>query len=180
MKTGMNRYVLITNNLTWTQAQTLCRTNYTDLMSIQDQTEYDAVVNQTSADTWIGLHRHGWYWTNTTNTFPIDWAYDQPDNYNWDENCGAFLDGLASDESCTAIKPFVCSACELHNLLYTTCAIVSVTIQGLRPSNPTLEHLEGSIMFHLQKIHIIIQIQSLDSKSSGTVIQPSHDITSVP
>uniref|UniRef100_UPI0037E766F5 layilin-like n=1 Tax=Semicossyphus pulcher TaxID=241346 RepID=UPI0037E766F5 len=58
-------FVLVEQNMTCEEAQSYCRENYTDLASVRNQTENDQIEPQgLSGDTWIGLCRDCWKWSD--------------------------------------------------------------------------------------------------------------------
>ncbi|KAG9278353.1 macrophage mannose receptor 1-like [Astyanax mexicanus] len=74
-------YHLITENKTWYEAQSYCRKNYTDLVSIRDQEQNEAVKiagMKTSDFFWIGLLRDDWEWTDGGRSAYRNWGDCQP------------------------------------------------------------------------------------------------------
>ncbi|KAG9278358.1 macrophage mannose receptor 1-like [Astyanax mexicanus] len=74
-------YHLITENKTWYEAQSYCRKNYTDLVSIRDQEQNEAVkkAGMKSSDFfWIGLLRDDWEWTDGGRSAYRNWGDGQP------------------------------------------------------------------------------------------------------
>uniref|UniRef100_A0A8C9RWZ6 C-type lectin domain-containing protein n=1 Tax=Scleropages formosus TaxID=113540 RepID=A0A8C9RWZ6_SCLFO len=67
----------------WTEAQSYCRENYTDL------TENDLIHNMTRNGTcvWIGLYRDYWQWSDQRNSSFRYWAPGKPTNYDGNEKC---------------------------------------------------------------------------------------------
>ncbi|XP_039507573.1 C-type mannose receptor 2-like [Pimephales promelas] len=102
----------------WTEAQSYCRHNHTDLASVRNQTENIKIQtfvqnNLISPDgAWIGLSRL-WVWSdNSTSTFK-HWYTDEPNiNENREDVCTAIdinqHQGRWVDDPCTARCPFVC------------------------------------------------------------------------
>ncbi|XP_060791484.1 macrophage mannose receptor 1-like [Neoarius graeffei] len=110
------RYVLVTQNMNWTEAQSYCREHYTDLTSVRNDTEnqkigslfspYDSGYNTV----WIGLYRTR-SWSDKSNSSFRNWKPGQPDNYRQNESCTAvaFNDsGKWTDENCSQVLPFLC------------------------------------------------------------------------
>ncbi|XP_049334957.1 macrophage mannose receptor 1-like [Astyanax mexicanus] len=74
-------YHLITENKTWYEAQSYCRKNYTDLVSIRDQEQNEAVkiAGMKSSDSfWIGLLRDDWEWADGGRSAYRNWDAGQP------------------------------------------------------------------------------------------------------
>ncbi|KAG9278357.1 macrophage mannose receptor 1-like, partial [Astyanax mexicanus] len=75
-------YHLITDqSLTWFKAQSYCRKNYTDLVSIRDQ-EQNEKVNKEGMNSrdpfWIGLLRDDWQWADGGRSAYRNWWDDHP------------------------------------------------------------------------------------------------------
>uniref|UniRef100_A0A8C9V9L1 C-type lectin domain-containing protein n=1 Tax=Scleropages formosus TaxID=113540 RepID=A0A8C9V9L1_SCLFO len=83
---GDQRYILINGAKTWKDAQRYCRENYTDLVSVRNQTENDLIHNMTRNGTWvwIGLYRDHWQWSDQRNSsfFPLILVQE---NKTWNE-----------------------------------------------------------------------------------------------
>ncbi|KAG9278354.1 macrophage mannose receptor 1-like [Astyanax mexicanus] len=74
-------YHLITENKTWYEAQSYCRKIYTDLVSIRDQEQNEAVkiAGMKSSDSfWIGLLRDDWEWADGGRSAYRNWGDSQP------------------------------------------------------------------------------------------------------
>ncbi|XP_017332277.2 putative C-type lectin domain family 20 member A [Ictalurus punctatus] len=107
-KTGNNRYIYISNTVQWSEAQAYCRQYHTDLASARDETENSFIQALVTGITWFGLIKDPWKWVDHTNFSTISWMSGQPDNGQWDENCGYIYMGEAADASCSDILPFFC------------------------------------------------------------------------
>ncbi|KAL7842619.1 hypothetical protein SRHO_G00243080 [Serrasalmus rhombeus] len=71
------KYHLISENMSWYEAQSYCRKNYTDLVSIRDQNQNEAVRTEgLKSDTsyWIGLLRDDWEWTDGGRSAYRNWV----------------------------------------------------------------------------------------------------------
>uniref|UniRef100_A0A8C9SGW9 C-type lectin domain-containing protein n=1 Tax=Scleropages formosus TaxID=113540 RepID=A0A8C9SGW9_SCLFO len=109
-------YVFINqNNTNWTEAQRYCRENYTDLVSVRNQTENDLIHNMFTSGTavWIGLYRDHWQWSDQRNSSFRYWAPGKPDSYDGNENCTVasitqILNGTWDDRQCGENHPFLC------------------------------------------------------------------------
>ncbi|KAL7851738.1 hypothetical protein AOLI_G00220940 [Acnodon oligacanthus] len=67
--------------MSWYEAQSYCRKSYTDLVSIRDQNQNEAVRTEglnSSTSFWIGLLRDDWDWTDGGRSAYRNWATDQP------------------------------------------------------------------------------------------------------
>ncbi|XP_062868161.1 macrophage mannose receptor 1-like [Trichomycterus rosablanca] len=116
-----NSYVWIYTSMTWKEAQSYCRTQYTDLASVRNETELQKILD-TSGDNpiWIGLYRNR-LWSDQSNSTFTYWSPEipsesrEPDNGRnvaWqygNQHCTAVDDsGWWRDENCLATFPFVC------------------------------------------------------------------------
>lgn len=124
-KTGADRFIGVASpQMTWTNAQTYCRTFYTDLASTLDQTDNNLLA-KVQGDSWIGLFRDTWKWSDGTIPAKNEprWALGQPDNHNNKENCGTVYGKDFADELCTDLNYCICyngkSFVKLHGI-YTT------------------------------------------------------------
>ncbi|KAK2872519.1 hypothetical protein Q8A67_022416 [Cirrhinus molitorella] len=107
-------YVLVYQYKTWTEAQSYCREQHTDLISIRNETEnwkiQDLSQRNTFINFWIGLYRIR-SWSDKSNSSFSNWRTGQPDNAGHSEYCTAvsFSDsGSFTDENCNTELPFIC------------------------------------------------------------------------
>ncbi|XP_017310747.2 putative C-type lectin domain family 20 member A [Ictalurus punctatus] len=134
-KTGADRYIYISTEMTWSDAQSYCRATYTDLASARDATENSIIQGLTFDYTWFGLFRDSWKWTDQTNFSTISWVYGEPDNYLGDENCGYIDNGEAADAQCSDILPFFCYS----DLVIPTQQTTAVTVPSTQAvTDPTV------------------------------------------
>uniref|UniRef100_A0A8B9I1R4 C-type lectin domain-containing protein n=1 Tax=Astyanax mexicanus TaxID=7994 RepID=A0A8B9I1R4_ASTMX len=105
--------------MNWTEAQKYCREKFTDLATIENQEEMDAVkatVNGTSGHFWIGLRQipeqqdGSWIWSDKSNPSYTDWNTGEPNSPEKD-NCVELWSESEyrwNDAGCTYPSPFVC------------------------------------------------------------------------
>uniref|UniRef100_A0A669BM91 C-type lectin domain-containing protein n=1 Tax=Oreochromis niloticus TaxID=8128 RepID=A0A669BM91_ORENI len=114
-------YHFVNQLMNWTEAQSYCRANFTDLVTIYNIDISQLLLSvspRISTWAWIGLYndRYSWKWSmegklfyvGSTHEFLI-WANDQPDCLNANEYCVA-LQGQTqmNDRPCGDSYPFLC------------------------------------------------------------------------
>lgn len=121
------QYYFVNTSLTWTNAQSVCRRDYTDLATIENTADVDAFLSTSSNYTgkaWIGLYEdliNSWKWSLNDSSFygPGEYTFrnfhpSQPDDYFGQQHCvrfyGSSIDSLGrwDDIGCSATMPFVC------------------------------------------------------------------------
>ncbi|KAI4886524.1 hypothetical protein NFI96_034120 [Prochilodus magdalenae] len=120
---GTRHFHLVNVNKTWTEAQSYCRANFTDLATIESQQEMNAliaVLNGTGNLSWIGLREkdepyrtvgnRSWTWSDGSNSSYRYWNTGEPNNAVGD-NCVQLLKGPEyrwNDAGCNWTNPFIC------------------------------------------------------------------------
>lgn len=98
--------------MTFEAARRHCRSLYTDLASIRNQSENDIIANLATTRTWIGLRRGLWnHWSNWTPVKFTNWNVDQPDNSGSTmESCAMVKTSTGTwfDRDCQNKYHFVC------------------------------------------------------------------------
>ncbi|XP_046699418.1 hepatic lectin-like [Silurus meridionalis] len=107
---GAARFIGISSKVTWPAAQAYCRTYHTDLASSLNNIDNNMIwqVRDIQGDSWFGLYRDTWKWSDGTNALNTPWASGQPDNYGGNENCAVVYNGNFYDTSCSTQFYFFC------------------------------------------------------------------------
>lgn len=126
LSSGVNSYVFyfVSEKMNWTEAQTYCRQHYTDLVTVNDQTYIDELLQSLpsgfSSMMWIGLYRTDeyfpwvWVWSDGSKALFTPWDYSQPNNVGGQQYCVCMsTKGFWSDWWCTDKLPFLCYTGEL-------------------------------------------------------------------
>ncbi|TNN31651.1 C-type mannose receptor 2 [Liparis tanakae] len=116
---GPDTFVLITNTMTWTEAQSYCREHHTDLATVTDMEENEMVQNLvlSGAFVWIGLFRDPWKWSDGIDSSFKNWNPLEPgEPEGSSETCVAAdfsADGLWETLDCNVKSAFICYSGEL-------------------------------------------------------------------
>ncbi|XP_062373086.1 macrophage mannose receptor 1-like [Sardina pilchardus] len=131
-----HQYHFVNEPKTWSEAQSYCRANYTDLATLYNTDDVNALtqLGSQTGSAWIGLHDdvlNSWRWSITNSSFygPEETTYRnwdqtpfvQPDNFRGKELCVEMLpDGSWNDIPCENNKSFVCYGVNDTYVLNTT------------------------------------------------------------
>ncbi|CAI5671853.1 unnamed protein product [Oreochromis niloticus] len=105
---------LITTSKNWTQAQSYCRSYYTDLASGLDQVdgeEMKALFVGRVMSVWVGLFRDSWRWSDGSDFSFRYWDIKLFNDKQSNKKCAMTLlnrSGKWSSDECDKEKPFFC------------------------------------------------------------------------
>lgn len=104
-------YIRVNIAKTWQDAQSYCRSTYTDLARIRspwEQNQLDNVVGRW-VTVWIGLFRDNWQWSDQWSRGFRNWLLGPQSVGSGD--CGGVMAGNSgrwTNDSCSALHRFVC------------------------------------------------------------------------
>ncbi|XP_073786915.1 macrophage mannose receptor 1-like [Danio rerio] len=106
-------YAIILLDKNWSEAQTYCRQNFADMVTIRNSVEETTVINIVIKYTpfWIGLFRDSWEWSDKWNRSFRYWAAGQPTQSAGSVDCVGMTrndSGQWAPYSCDLQQPFIC------------------------------------------------------------------------
>ncbi|KAF7226481.1 macrophage mannose receptor 1-like [Nothobranchius furzeri] len=106
----LNVHTLVKQTMAWSDAQTYCRSTYTDLSSITNLIDNSLVTLKMILEpplAWIGLHRSEWVWSDNSNASFRIWGSPQSTSR---ANCVAMGPSSATWfwQPCSKLYPFMC------------------------------------------------------------------------
>lgn len=115
---SQTKFYFVHEHMNWFEAQTYCRQHYTDLATIDDQTDHEELLNIVLANfgvkwIWTGLYRTDaaapWTWSDQSESTFRSWGIGQPNNNGGSQFCVAMsLIGTFNDVDCYVKYAAVC------------------------------------------------------------------------
>ncbi|KAJ8336588.1 hypothetical protein SKAU_G00378080 [Synaphobranchus kaupii] len=107
-ESSAERYILITAEKNWTEAQSYCRHHHTDLVSVRNHTENEKVTNQNGYG-WIGLYKN-WTWSDESKSSYRNWEItsDHSSLAGDDRICAVVSSGQWKKRKCSKEYRFIC------------------------------------------------------------------------
>lgn len=114
------QYHFVSEAKSWREAQSHCRTYYTDLATLHSTDDVNTLtqLGTQNGSAWIGLYDdlNSWKWSIANDSFygPDEtlyrnWATGEPNNYGGNEMCvHMYGQGTWNDITCSNTYPFVC------------------------------------------------------------------------
>lgn len=111
-ETGPTKYILVNRTMNFSGARTYCRSLYSGLASIRNQTEKEIIAGLVTKRTWIGLNRKRYsQWSNALPVKFSNWNKSQPDiPESMKRRCSlvSASTGKWFEEWCSKTHHFVC------------------------------------------------------------------------
>ncbi|XP_061578382.1 secretory phospholipase A2 receptor-like isoform X1 [Cololabis saira] len=115
-KIGDDRYVLHTEELSWNDALDYCRRHSSDLTSVRNTAEHNAIQNKAAGNiVWIGSFKDPWTWSDQNSYSVRDWVDGKAVFSEDDESCVAVIkseSGRWAHRDCAEKHRFICNCTE--------------------------------------------------------------------
>lgn len=97
-------------SMSWTDAQSYCRTKQTDLAIFRNLEENQQILGMITGveHAWIALYRESWKWSDGSNSSLRYWAGAEPTGPEACVAADSHNSGTWEDFDCGLKKPFIC------------------------------------------------------------------------
>ncbi|KAK9514704.1 hypothetical protein VZT92_025400 [Zoarces viviparus] len=138
-------FVLITNRMTWTEAQSYCREHHTDLASVRNMVDNQKILNlvPSSYYVWIGLFRDGWKWSDGSDSSFRNWKTAPQGLSNTCAAADFSANGRWEDLNCDVTRAFIC-----YSVAPVSMQVIKLRV---RKSNSSLDLNDAVVMEDLLK-----------------------------
>ncbi|TRZ00577.1 hypothetical protein DNTS_004499 [Danionella cerebrum] len=106
------QYHFINMKKTWTEAQSYCREQYSDLATAENMDDMnklkELMKSGDNGNIWIGLHKtnpNEWHWSSGDRVIFVNWEPGQPDST---AECATMKEGKWNDVECSNTNTFIC------------------------------------------------------------------------
>lgn len=107
----LQEFSFVSEQKTWEQAQSHCRKNHGDLVTVYDAEGLDSLRDLVKNDAWIGLRSNSvdgfWKWSQPgVKDSNLKWAENEP--HGGQDKCAFIRADRLYDHGCSHTLPFVC------------------------------------------------------------------------
>ncbi|KAF5890655.1 macrophage mannose receptor 1-like isoform X6, partial [Clarias magur] len=98
--------------MTWNGALSYCRTFHTDLAFMGNLTDNNAmqIIAYVQKNSWIGMNRNTWNWSDGEQTSNLLWVPGQPTNAYLSDYCAVLDNGMFIETKCDELHYFFCQS----------------------------------------------------------------------
>ncbi|XP_071763451.1 putative C-type lectin domain family 20 member A [Centroberyx gerrardi] len=174
-KKPSGKYVIIPEEKTWREAQVYCRANHSDLASVRNQPENQALQHEVNdavpqpSWVWMGLFRDEWKWSDQSKSPFRYWAGSQP---NRDGNCTLYSPSAKMwyDRGCKGTYLFYC----YKEMPQVTRQIVRVELKSHSSLNLNDPAVREAILNQIQEKHEGVKLRWV-VKQDGNVFHKKEE-----
>uniref|UniRef100_A0A3Q2QDU3 C-type lectin domain-containing protein n=1 Tax=Fundulus heteroclitus TaxID=8078 RepID=A0A3Q2QDU3_FUNHE len=103
------KYIYVNSEMSWTDAQRYCRTNYVDLASVRNQFENQEIRKLVTKYTWIGLYRESWRWSDGQRLRMTSFSkWDTSQSVDIKNSCMTTTSSTWYKRPCSSTYSFIC------------------------------------------------------------------------